>query len=300
MKPISSALASIALITSTGIGFNILTLPSISPAQAQSAGQGVQTLRGCFLNSPFTAKIAFNPTNIRQSPSTSAAIVGRFTQIGQVVNFSGINTGTAVPDAWDGVPDNMWDRLADGRGWTAGAVVSGYPIRGNCSNPPVSTGNAQQIINAVDRVNPDINYRADANWTYCNWFVADVLKVLNVAIPRVGQYAYSDYNSPIFGMQRKPLLAEDLYAFFQAGGNGQWRKVDAATAVARANQGSVVVAAIGVPPGGSDGHIAIVVPGGSGSNVYVAQAGRINSKKISVTQGFGGRTPGYFEYTGPR
>lgn len=294
-----SAIVSIVLTSTGSIGLNFIAVVSsmIPVAQAQSSGQSVSTLRGCFVNSPFSGTIAFNPTNIRQQPTTDAQTASKFTRVGEVIQFSGINVGKAVNDAWDSQPDNMWYRI-DGRGWVASAVVKGYPARGNCQLP--QSNDAQKITDAVNRVNPDLNYRADRNWTYCNWFVADVLKLLNVEVPRVGSYTYSDYNSPVFGMQRKPWLAEKLFDYFSKGGDGKWRTIDGSTAITKANQGRVVVAAIGIPPGGSDGHIAIVVPGGSGPNVRVAQAGRINSKNISITDGFGGRTPRYFEYVGPR
>lgn len=194
----------------------------------------------------------------------------------------------------------MWYRLSDGRGWIASAVTKGYPPRGNCGNSGV-TGSAQQIVDAVNRVNPDVNYRTDGRWTYCNWFAADVLKLLGVNVPRVNSTAsWNYYNSPVFGSQQKPWLAENLYTYFSAGGDGKWREVNGADAVNKTNQGRVVVASIGIPPGGSNGHIAIVVPGGSGSNIRVAQAGLRNGKNLSVQEGFGNRTPRYFEYVGPR
>ena len=304
LQRLSSGLISTAIVLSGSMGLTILTSTSalIPVAQAQSAGQSVNTLRGCFINTPFTGTIAFNPTNIRQQSSTDAAIVGKFTQIGQVVNFSGITTGTAVNDAWGAGPDNMWYRLSDGRGWVASAVTKGYPPRGNCSGSTTTTnGSAQQIIDAVNRVNPDVNYRTDGKWTYCNWFAADVLRLLGVNVPRVSSTAsWNYYNSPVFGNQQKPWLAENLYAYFSAGGDGKWREVNATDTVNKSNQGRVIVASIGIPPGGSDGHIAIVVPGGSGSGVRVAQAGLRNGKNLSVQEGFGVRTPRYFEYIGPR
>ena len=122
--------------------------PVIPQAQAQVAGQSVNTLRGCFVNSPFTAKIAFNPTNIRQSASTSALPVGKFTQIGQTIRLSGITTGSTVADAWDGKPDNMWYRLADGPGFVASAVVSGYPTRS--SNCIVDKGGLPTTVGAAN------------------------------------------------------------------------------------------------------------------------------------------------------
>jgi murein DD-endopeptidase MepM/ murein hydrolase activator NlpD len=135
MKRFLTGLASTALVSSCGVSMSAVSSTiSIAPAQAQAAGQPVNTLRGCFLNVPFDGKIAFNPTNIRRDPTTVSPVVGQFTQIGQVVRFSGITTGQSVNDAWDGKPDNMWYRTTNG--WVASAVTSGYPPRGNCSTTP--------------------------------------------------------------------------------------------------------------------------------------------------------------------
>ena len=132
----AAGLAYASLVAVSGVGMTVAdTFVKTAPAHAQSAGQSVTTLRGCFRNVPFTGTIAFNPTRIRQSPSTSAAVVGTFTSVGQVVSFSGVTTGTAVNDAWDNQPDNMWYRLADGRGFVASAVIKGYPPRATCLTP---------------------------------------------------------------------------------------------------------------------------------------------------------------------
>jgi surface antigen len=138
LKQFSASIASLCLITSSSLALTIVssTLPSTAPAQAQTAGQAINTLRGCFVNTSFTATIAFNPTRIRQQPTTTSPIVGQFTRIGEVVQFSGITTGQAVPDSWDKQPDNMWYRLADGRGFVASAAISGYPPRANCTGMP--------------------------------------------------------------------------------------------------------------------------------------------------------------------
>ena len=143
----AAGLAYASLVTVSGVGMMVVdTFVKTAPAHAQSAGQDVTTLRGCFRNVPFTGTIAFNPTNIRQSPSTSAAIVGKFTSVGQTVAFSGITTGTAVNDAWDNQPDNMWYRLADGRGFVAGAVIKGYPPRATC---PTLASKAEKFFASV-------------------------------------------------------------------------------------------------------------------------------------------------------
>lgn len=133
----SSALVSLVLLSTGSIGMNIAAMfsPVVPQAQAQAAGQSVSTLRGCFINSPFTGTIHFNPTNIREQPTRNARAVGKFTNVGEAVRFSGINVGEAVPDSWDGKPDDMWYRL-DGRGWVASAVVKGYPNRVAC---PISS-----------------------------------------------------------------------------------------------------------------------------------------------------------------
>ena len=85
-----------------------------------------------------------------------------------------------------------------------------------------------------------------------------------------------------------------LYDFFNSGGGGKWRRVTASEAVDRANNGRVVIASSRP----NEGHIAIVRPGSSGSNVRIAQAGKKNEKNMSVTDGFDQITPSYFEYIG--
>jgi hypothetical protein len=70
-----------------------------------------------------------------------------------------------------------------------------------------------------------------------------------------------------------------------------WEKVSAADAVSSANNGQVVLAC-------NTGHVAVVIPGGSGSNVRIAQAGATNGKNMSVDTGFGSQTRYYFRYKG--
>jgi Peptidase_C39 like family len=136
IKCLTASFAYAALVTTvtTGMSLGHALLLAPQPAQAQSSGSPVKTLQGCFLNSPFTAKIAFNPTNIRRAPSTTQAPVDKFTRVGQVVSFVGITTGQAIPDAWTQKSDNMWYILPNNRGYVASAVVSGYPRAAtNCS-----------------------------------------------------------------------------------------------------------------------------------------------------------------------
>jgi surface antigen len=130
---IASHILTSTLVITGSIGLNLVTAFSsiIAPVQAQS--KAVQSLRGCFLDEPFDATIAFNPTNIRQQPTTaSPARPEKLWVTGRPLRFSGINLGQPVNDAWDNQPDNLWYRL-DGKGWVASAVVKGYPKRGNCT-----------------------------------------------------------------------------------------------------------------------------------------------------------------------
>jgi surface antigen len=173
LKYISSAIFSTILTVAGSVGLNVgmMVSPIVPAAQAQSAG-GVNTLRGCFLNSPFIGTIAFNPTNIRQQPTTDSAVVGQFKTVGERVTFSGINLGKAVNDAWDNQPDNMWYRL-DGRGYVASAVVSGYPSRGNCAT---SNGKAENFFRSMVGVKGVSRY--DLGWEYNGQCVTLVVRYL--------------------------------------------------------------------------------------------------------------------------
>ncbi len=149
LKRISASFASSVLIASGSIGMNLIaaTSPLNSPAQAQSTGQGVNTRRGCFLNTSFNGEIAFNPTNVRQQTTTQSSLAEgfQFKRVGEIVNFSGVTVGQDVRDAWDGQLDNMWYRyrFPNGKeGWVASAVIKGYPPRANCIN-----SNAESFFN---------------------------------------------------------------------------------------------------------------------------------------------------------
>ncbi|MFB2970221.1 S8 family serine peptidase [Aerosakkonema sp. BLCC-F183] len=169
------------------------------------------------------------------------------------------------------------------------------------SQPQQPSNNGQRIIDAVNKVNPDQWYYRPRditgdriNETFCNWFAADVLDQLGVPIPRNGPSAGA-YTKPhpIYGTNtpNKPYGTDQLLGFMNRGGDGMWERVSAADAVASANNGQVVLAC-------SVGHVAVVIPGGSGSNVRIAQAGATNGKNMSVGTGFGSITPTYFRYKG--
>ncbi|MBD2121870.1 S8 family serine peptidase [Trichocoleus sp. FACHB-262] len=175
------------------------------------------------------------------------------------------------------------------------------------TNPiPSQLGNGQRIIDAVNRVNPDQwfyrprDITGDGNnETFCNWFAADVFELLGVRLPINGTQLMTKPH-PLYGRQdhSKPISAEGLYSFFNRGGGsygdrwwGKWQRVSAADATTLANQGKAVVASY-------IGHIAVVIPGGSATNVRIAQAGARNSRDMSVSEGFGLQTPLYFVYEG--
>ena len=194
---------------------------------------------------------------------------------------------------------NWYEIEANGRrGFVAAYFVDlvSQQNPGNPSNPGNPPGNSgQRILDAVNCVNPDQRYYRPRditgdriNETFCNWFAADVLELLGIRLPANGTQLM-DKPHPLYGNQNhsKPLGTPGLLSHFQRG-NG-WRAVSAADAVARANEGKAVVAS-------SSGHIAVVIPGGSGSNVRIAQAGATNGKNMSVSTGFGSIRPLYFEY----
>jgi hypothetical protein len=108
---------------------------------------------------------------------------------------------------------------------------------------------------------------------------------------------------PAFGgeYRDKPLSASQLHDFFNRGGyGGEWRAVNPSDASALANNGQVVVASSPAPAYGVSGHIAIVLPNSSESNIRVAQAGAINGKNLSVSEGFGSsiNNTSFFTYVG--
>jgi len=182
----------------------------------------------------------------------------------------------------------------------AGVVAPG-PAASPALGAAYPTG-ARRILAAVDHVNPEQWYYQkhditgdDAPETFCNWFVVDVLDTLGVPLPRykpadqAGDYVRPH---PIYGYDKsktKPYSATALYGFLDSGGDGQWESVGRAEAVSLANQGTVVVVSI-------PGHIGLVIPGGQGEAVRIAQAGRICGKNLKLEEGFG-HSGQFFSYT---
>jgi uncharacterized protein YgiM (DUF1202 family) len=251
-----------------------------------------------FVNS----NVGGGPLNLRSSASTNAVITTKLNQ-GRNLKILGSVTGGTYKVGND--HRNDWYEVdVNGK---RGFVAAYYVTKGAPSEPDPGSGggnnnNGQRITDAVNRVNPDHPYYQPGNrqglgyLTFCNWFVADVLDQLRISIPRDPSAGAYFANHPIYGNNppAKPRRADLLYDFFNSGGGGKWRRVTASQAVERANNGRVVIASSRP----NEGHIAIVIPGGSGSNVRIAQAGRYNSKNTSAADGFGQYTPSYFEYIG--
>ncbi|WP_341732432.1 SH3 domain-containing protein [Microcoleus sp. EPA2] len=230
--------------------------------------------------------------NVRPSASTAQAAI------------TTLNNGTTVQvvkkvtgSSYDNGRTDWYEVIVNGKtAYIAGAYLSVGNATPTPTPTPTPIGNGQRITDAVNKVNPDHQYYQPGNLTFCNWFVADVLDQLRVPIPRDPSAGAYFPNHPIYrnNPPAKPKRADLLYDFFNSGGGGKWQRVTASEAVARANNGRVVVASSRP----NLGHIAIVIPGSSGSNVRIAQAGRYNSKNTSAADGFGQNTPSYFEYIG--
>jgi murein DD-endopeptidase MepM/ murein hydrolase activator NlpD len=129
IKKIYSALMATAVIASGSIAANAISVftPLTQTAQAATYCK----------DRSFTARALFK-VNVRADRSTSSRIV-KVLNVG-TYTFNTWEIGQSVNDSWTGKPDNMWYRLADGSGWVASAVISGYPPTGVCNViPPVSS-----------------------------------------------------------------------------------------------------------------------------------------------------------------
>jgi Bacterial SH3 domain len=166
---------------------------------------------------------------------------------------------------------------------------------------PVTTSRFA-IINAIEHLNPDQAYYHPRDITgdgmpetFCNWWVADVLDLLKIFLPRdptAGSYLIPH---PLFGRKpiSKPISANRLWDFFSTGGNGRWVRIpNPQKALELANDNHIVVASIQVS---GHGHIAIVTPGDPRLGIFVAQAGRVCSPHSTLQSAFPAM-PGFFCY----
>ncbi|MGC9528395.1 MAG: SH3 domain-containing protein [Limnospira sp.] len=229
--------------------------------------------------------------NLRPEPNTDHQAITKLKRDTPVEKLDEADEG-----AWYRVRVTLNERTVEG--WVSSKYLQPDDLKLE------SSADVRRIFEAIETVNPERSYyrSRDLNGdgeseTFCNWFVADVLDVLGIQIPRYGPDAhYYPQPHPIYKNEQKtkPYSADHLNRFFNEGGGGQWREIDRDTAANLADQGKVVVAS--VP--GSPGHIALVIPGSSGADVRIAQAGKINGKNLGLEAGFGNKTIEFFVYIG--
>ena len=155
---------------------------------------------------------------------------------------------------------------------------------------PTPGQDPQRILDAVNRLDPEMDYYEPHDVTgdgrpetFCNVYVSDVLYLLGIKLPRTQEKCPA--GNPIMPDDRyMPLMANQLNAYFNDGGGGHWTEVNRQKAVSLANKGNVVVVSM-VEAG--HGHIALVIPGGKGDKVHIAQAGHVCSKDMLLEEGFG-------------
>lgn len=131
--------------------------------------------------------------------------------------------------------------------------------------------------------------RAD---TFCNIFVWDVTRAMSVELPH---WVTAD-GTPSNAGQGTEVSANALCRWLGRHGEKYgWRRVDAATAQYRANQGQPTVVVWENPNG--PGHVAVVRPGTFGSaGPAMAQAGQQNFNQGAVGDGFGTRAVTYWTH----
>lgn len=110
--------------------------------------------------------------------------------------------------------------------------------------------------------------------TFCNYFVRDALRALDVHVP--------------------PMLVNDLYDWLRDVGPSEgWTLCGQATAAFRASLGFPTVAAV---KAAGHGHIALLVPPRTLQGTWIAQAGRTNFSHGSLASGFGQLAPTFFTH----
>ena len=138
--------------------------------------------------------------------------------------------------------------------------------------------NSDSYNKAINDRDVNHNYLPD-QYTYCNWFVADVLEAYDAPLPRE--------------------LANDMYKDLSSGYGG-WYECSAKEAQNRANKGYTTVVAYYNNNG--HGHIAVVRPENNEwkyskkRGAVIAQAGRHNFNYGNTKDGFGDRSVKYFTH----
>jgi hypothetical protein len=243
-------------------------------------------------------QITASTLNLRSSANTTSAPIASF-PTGTIVQILGTVTG-ANYDTPSG-SNNKWSQVTVGG--KTGFMAAFFIVE---ADDPIGTSN---VLNAINKVNAGhIYYRAKditgdgRAETFCNWFAADVLHQLGIDLPRLDASAGSYVEPhPVYGNNTpfKPFSAEALFTFFQnqnASATGKWKLVSSDTAdktsaksaaISIAQRDKVVIASFPGVRGSRQGHIAIVRPDSTGTSVRIAQAGRVSSNNLALSDGFG-------------
>lgn len=161
-------------------------------------------------------------------------------------------------------------------------------------NTITSTPGARSAASLLDvirqfSVEHEPRYLRDALSTYCNIFAIDVISAGGIVAPRHWSDPATGTPTPI-GTGTE-LSANKLFDWFKSfGGAFGWRNVDAQTARLYALAGKFAVAIWRNPNPQHSGHVAIVRPDTS-PDIYVAQAGAVNSERMLLSRAFPGLTP---------
>lgn len=257
-------------------------------------------------------QVTASSLNLRASTTTSSTIIAVLPtgKIVEVLQMSIVGGSYPLPS---GGTSNLWDEVkVDGQqGFVASAFIQ------DTGNP----GDDSKVLSAIFKVNAGHPYykarditNDGVKETFCNWFFGDVMDQLGISIPRYGPDAGSyPEPHPVYGYDTpfKPFSAEALYKYFvnqDDSSSGKWKQVGSETAndstaqkeaVTIASQDKVVVASYPGKPG-RQGHIAIIRPDSTPTNVRTAQAGRISGNNIALTDGFGSALSStkFFTYVG--
>lgn len=236
-------------------------------------------------------QVTASTLNLRTEPNTTTGIV-----------IDSFPSGTSV--------EIIRSVTGDDYSTSAGSRTDWYEIKVNGKQGYVAAfyiavvdKSSNKILDAIFKVNAEHPYYKARDITgdgiketFCNWFVADVLDKLGISLPRLDASAGSyPEPHPIYGFDTpfKPFAAEALFKFFvreNSSPTGKWKELTTnSAAVLEAQKDHVVVASY---PGRTtsprkQGHIAIIRPDSSASNIIIAQAGRISSNNLPLTSGFG-------------
>lgn len=232
-------------------------------------------------------QITASSLNLRTEANTKTSIVidsfpsGTSVEIIRSVTGDDYNTSAGSRTDW-------YEIKVDGkRGFVAAFYIALVPQSSNKILHTIFTVNAEHPYYKARDITND-----GRKETFCNWFVADVLDKLGISLPRLNASAgfypkphpvYSD-NIPF-----KPFSAEMLFKFFvneNSKATGKWEELTTNSSVVSKAQTDHVVVASYPGQSGGQGHIAIIRPDSSASNVMIAQAGTISSNNLLLSSGF--------------